>query len=37
MREVFQQSPLALNVAYISWGEDGLWARLGWKPPVRKP
>lgn len=33
MREIFQQAPLALNVAYISWGEDGLWSRLGWKRP----
>ena len=33
MREVFQNSPLALNVAYVSWGEDGLWTRLGWKRP----
>jgi len=33
MREVFQKTPLALNVAYICWGEDGLWARLGWKRP----
>src|SRR3712207_7233852 len=23
MRELFQKAPLALNVAYISWGEDG--------------
>lgn len=33
MREIFQQAPLAVNVAYVSWGEDGLWGRLGWKPP----
>jgi len=25
MREIFQRTPLALNVAYISWGEDALW------------
>jgi hypothetical protein len=37
MREVFQKSPLALNVAYISWGEDALWARLGWERPGKKP
>lgn len=37
MRDVFQTAPLALNVAYISWGEDGLWPRLGWKPPATKP
>ena len=36
MREVFQKTPAALNVAYISWGEDALWARLGWSRP-RKP
>jgi hypothetical protein len=28
MREVFQKTPLALNVAYISWGEDALWLRI---------
>jgi hypothetical protein len=33
MREVFQTAPLALNVAYISWGEDTLWTRLGWERP----
>ena len=33
MKEVFQKAPLALNVAYISWGEDALWARLGWERP----
>jgi hypothetical protein len=39
MRDIFQKTPLALNVAYISWGEDALWSRLGWKRPgpVRKP
>jgi hypothetical protein len=36
MRETFQKTPLALNVAYISWGEDGLWSRLGWKRPATK-
>ena len=33
MRQVFRETPLALNVAYISWGEDGSWSRLGWKRP----
>ena len=33
MREVFRETPLALNGAYVSWGEDALWARLGWEPP----
>jgi hypothetical protein len=28
MREVFQKTQLALNVAYICWGEDSLWAPL---------
>jgi hypothetical protein len=39
MREVFQKTPLALNVAYVCWGEDALWARLGWErpTPARKP
>lgn len=39
MRELFQKTPLALNVAYISWGEDALWPRLGWERPGsnRKP
>lgn len=32
MKEAFRKMPLAVNVAYVSWGEDGLWARLGWKP-----
>jgi hypothetical protein len=33
MRDLFRNTPLALNVAYISWGEDGLWARLGYRAP----
>jgi hypothetical protein len=33
MREVFQKTPLAVNVAYISWGEDAGWAKLGWRRP----
>ena len=33
MREVFQKHPLAVSVAYISWGEDGGWSKLGWKAP----
>ena len=33
MQEIFQRTPLALNVAYISWGEDALWGRLGWEQP----
>jgi hypothetical protein len=33
MREIFEKAPLALNVAYISWGEDGLWSKVGWKRP----
>jgi Domain of unknown function (DUF4838) len=34
MREVFRETPLAVNVAYVCWGEDGLWARLGWERPT---
>jgi hypothetical protein len=39
MREIFQKTPLALNVAYISWGEDAVWSQVGWQPPVsaKKP
>ena len=35
MREVVQKTPLALNVAYISWGEDSGWTRLGWRGQQR--
>jgi hypothetical protein len=35
MREIFQKTPSAVNVAYVSWGEDGLWAQLGWKRPSK--
>jgi hypothetical protein len=39
MRELFQKTPLAVNVAYVCWGEDALWARLGWERPTpnKKP
>src|SRR5262245_36691335 len=33
MRQIFQNNPMAVNVAYVSWGEDGLWGQLGWAPP----
>lgn len=36
MRQVFRETPLALNVAYISWGEDALWSRLGWERAATK-
>jgi hypothetical protein len=36
MRQLFREAPLALNVAYVSWGEDALWSRLGWERPARK-
>ncbi len=36
MRMSFQKTPLALNAAYISWGEDALWSRLGWERPATK-
>ena len=29
MKDLFQKTPLAVNVAYVSWGEDALWARPG--------
>jgi len=32
MRDIFQNDFLAVNVASISWGEDGYLKRLGWKP-----
>lgn len=35
MREIFQKTPSAVNVAYVSWGEDGSWSRLGWKRPSK--
>ena len=35
MRDVFQNDFLAVNVAAISWGEDGYIKRLGWKHPVK--
>jgi hypothetical protein len=36
MRQVFRETPLALNVAYVAWGEDALWSRLGWEAPAAK-
>jgi hypothetical protein len=33
MREIFEQDFLAVNVAAISWGEDGYFRALGWKRP----
>ena len=36
MRHIFRETPLALNVAYISWSEDALWSRLGWERPATK-
>jgi hypothetical protein len=36
MRQMLREAPLALNVAYISWGEDALCSRLGWERPASK-
>ena len=33
MREVFEKEPLALNVTLISFGEDGIWSRVGYRFP----
>jgi hypothetical protein len=33
MREVFEKQPYALSVAYISWGEDAVWGKVGWRAP----
>ena len=31
MRKMFTDEPLAVNVAYLSWGEGGRFQRLGWQ------
>lgn len=31
MRRMFQDHHLAVNLAYVAWGEGGLWQRVGWK------
>ena len=33
MRELFRNHPFAVNVALVSWGEDGVWSRVGYKFP----
>lgn len=33
MREIFEKEPYALSVAYISWGEDAGWGKVGWSAP----
>ena len=35
MRDVFQKTPLALNVAHTSWGEGARWAQPGRKRPSK--
>jgi hypothetical protein len=32
-RELFEKFPLAVNVAYVSWGEDSGWSRLKYRFP----
>jgi hypothetical protein len=34
MRDIFQKDFLAINVGYVSWGEDGHLKRLGWRHPT---
>lgn len=34
MRQIFRESFLAVNVAYVAWGEDAQWSRLGWERPA---
>jgi hypothetical protein len=31
MRDVFEKSHLAVNVAYVAWGGGARWRRLGWQ------
>jgi hypothetical protein len=31
MRDVFEHSHLAVNVAYVAWGGGARWRRLGWR------
>jgi hypothetical protein len=31
MRDVFENSHLAVNVAYVAWGGGARWRRLGWQ------
>jgi len=33
MRRMFTEQPLAVNVAYVCWGEGRRFARLGWSGP----
>ena len=37
MRDIFENNVLAVNVAYISWGEDGYLKRLRWRHPTVAP
>ena len=37
MRDIFQNNFLTVNVAYVSWGEDGYLKRLAWKHPTAAP
>lgn len=34
MRDIFTNDFFAVNVPYVSWGEDGYITRLGWKHPT---
>jgi hypothetical protein len=36
MRQVFKGAPLALNAAYIAWGEGARWPRPGRRRPATK-
>ncbi len=31
MRDIFEKSHLAVNVAYVAWGGGAHWRRLGWR------
>jgi len=33
-RQIVRTQPFAVNVAYISWREAGMWRRTGWKAPA---
>jgi hypothetical protein len=33
MRDHFEKNPAAFNFAYISWGEDAGWGKIGWTTP----
>jgi hypothetical protein len=37
MRRILREEPMAVNVAMVAWGSEGLFRKLGWQGSASVP